>query len=247
MVISRVNHTSRKRINKNQCELFVEKGERFLLLTASLDLDWKKYPKDSKIVLEASVKQSFMRFELGTAADPLSLEKEPLTQFSLNSSSRVQFKFKVADPKGTLLASGLRLKPTRPEEDMTIKKGILPFEPDDSLGKRIWQLDLLREEPVVLINSDLENWAETVTSPEFVSFVYPEIVRSVARWEVNQKRSDGEESIWADFLKNIGHDPKDAPDQENETELEDWLDDICRTFADNHDLLDLLAKLEADD
>jgi hypothetical protein len=137
----------------------------------------------------------------------------------------------------------LGARPELPDEEKRDRIPLLLFQASDDLGQRLWRLDLSAE-PTVEINRDVGDWNAFARQEMFVCLVYPELIRAIARWELEQKREPDDDTPWTRFLRGLGYDPADAPDEEDEIERERWLDNVAGSFAIRHELL---KKLELEE
>jgi hypothetical protein len=96
----------------------------------------------------------------------------------------------------------------------------------------------------VEINRGVGDWNAFARLEMFVSLVYPELIRAIAQWELDQKREPDEDAPWTRFLRELGHDPADAPGEDDEIERERWLDTVTASFAVRHELLKRLELEE---
>lgn len=240
--MTRLNYTNRQRLKRRHCILGLDVEDNHLLLTANLDTGSYKFDPKAKIILEAQRQTNIVRLNLGTVEGQTGLQREHLVDFDKRSASTLTFTMKVVSPgggtNGRILGIAKQLKVALPGESDNVHQGILPFRASEDLGQRIWKLDLSGEEPVVLVNRNVGDWNAFARSPSFCALVYPEMIRSVARWEVEKDHDpDDISQPWGIFLRRLGYDPSSAPD---DNLLEDWLDDLASDFSDRNSLLELV-------
>jgi hypothetical protein len=219
-----------------------------LLLTALLETRPYKFDPEARIILEVQRQTNVMRFDLGIVESQTGLQRQHLVDFDQRAASTLTFVIKVVSPSGEdhgrILGIARKLKVSLPDESENVQQGILPFRASDDLGQRVWRLDMSGEEPVVLINRNVGDWNAFARAPQFCALVYPELIRSVARWEVEKDHdSDDIDQPWGILLRRLGYDPSSAPRDEL---LEDWLDDVASEFSDRHSLLELVRVEEED-
>ena len=239
--MTRLNFTSRQRILRSAVALDVEVIGGLSTLSASVDLGSYSFPNKATVVLEARRQTTFMRFVLGEARDPVVLDSEPLTEFGGDASITFTVKVVAVEPDGhgKILGLAKNIRPASAADDRE-SKGILPFRASDDLGYRAWQLDLTGDEPVVLINRIVGDWNGFARTPEFCALVYPELIRGIALWVVETDPDDDATSPWLKFLKGLGHDPRDAPDEEEARSA--WAEEVAFSFSGRHHLLDLVSE-----
>jgi hypothetical protein len=245
--MTRLNFTGRQRIPRKDVNASIDVEDGKLKLTATLNRAGSgghDFPDDAQIILEVVDRQTFMLFNLGNVADQVGIRDEHLFEFHPAGVAALQLELRVVSSDGLVLGSALGVKPELPDEDKRDRISLLPFYASDDLGQRLWQLDLSAD-PCVLINRGVGDWNAFARQEMFVCLVYPELIRAIAKWELNQKREQDEDAQWTKFLRGLGYDPADAPDEEDEFLREEWLDSVTGSFAIRHELLKKL-KLEED-
>jgi hypothetical protein len=244
--MSRLNFTGRKKIFRKDVRAEVNSEDGKLELTAKLNHTGDggyEFPGNAQIIIEARIRQTFMRFGLGTVADQVGIQREHLFEFDHTAAGALLLDLRVISPDGLLLGSATGIPPVLPDEDMRDRIPLLPFYASDELGQRLWRLDLSAD-PIVEINRGVGDWNAFARQEMFIALVYPELIRTIAQWELDQKREPDEDAPWTRFLRELGHDPAYAPDEEDEIEREEWLDTVTGSFAVRHELL---KKLELEE
>ncbi len=241
----RLNFTGRERILRKyvQAQINVEDGK--LVLTAKLN-HTGEFAGNAEIILKARIGQTFMRLPLGTVANQVGLQREHLYEFDDSAAGTLQLDVRVVDTDGLVLGSARGVRPELPVEDKRGRIPLLPFHASDDLGQRLWRLDLSGD-PFVEINRSVGDWNAFAREEMFISLVYPELIRAIARWELDQKREPDDHAPWTTFLRGLGHDPADAPDEGEEIEREEWLDEVTASFAVRHELLKKLELVVEED
>ena len=244
--MARLNFTGRKKILRKDVRAEVSSEDGKLELTAKLNCTGDsgyEFPDDALIIIEARIRQTFMRFRLGTVADQEGIRREHLFEFDATAAGALLLDVRVVAPNGLLLGSAKGVPPVLPDEDTRDRIPLLPFHASDELGQRLWRLDLSGD-PIVEINRGVGDWNAFGRQEMFVALVYPELIRAIAQWELDQKREPDENAPWTRFLRELGHDPADAPDADDEIHREEWLDDVTGSFAVRHALLEKLELEE---
>jgi hypothetical protein len=93
--MSRLNFTGRKKILRKDVRAEVNSEDGKLELTAKLSRTGDggyEFPGDAQIITEATIRQTFMRFELGTVADQVEIQREHLFEFD-PEAARVIFEY----------------------------------------------------------------------------------------------------------------------------------------------------------
>ena len=125
MPVARINFTGRKRLAASDIgiKLFDALPRPWFEVT-NLSLDRHSLPEDSLLSVEAYRQSSWMRFDLGTIAEPVIPKRLTLNEFL--SPDGILFRLKVTsstNPEGRLLAAGDRI---RPEFDAPGQISLLP-------------------------------------------------------------------------------------------------------------------------
>jgi hypothetical protein len=210
-----------------------------------LDLNGLRVPQEAEVIVEAYRQTARHRVDCGTVGNLRLPSSIPLEEFS--SPEGLLFRVKVVgvgDAEGKLLAAGDRIPPTTDEEKGGMVP-ILPFRPSPDLGQQLWQLDIDGEEPVLVINSGVGDWKEFALHPFFQALVFPELVRRIALW-VLENEEDAEEGVgaaanWRSLLADLGKDP--VQDRPAEEEREEWARDASEAFSRRYKFLDRIIPL----
>ena len=245
MTISRINFTGRKRINQTDTEIrLLTDGNNSLGFWADINLENYSLPANAKVYVEAHRETTWMRFSFGTVSDISTGNINKLSEF--NADEGIRFRVKVIscdEPFNLLLAEADKIKPRKLDQDDEEKESLLPVRPDDNLGSLIWQIEL-RDSPIILINSKLENWRAVVTDPVFASLSLPSILRQILLkillLDCDYDINDQEEwtTKWLLFAKSLPGTKEVPPKDEDEDVKLDWIDIVIASFARKHKLLE---------
>tara|TARA_B100000686_G_C16705233_1_gene925834 strand:- start:499 stop:1275 length:777 start_codon:yes stop_codon:yes gene_type:complete len=247
------NYTKRKKIESGRmCSLIkAEKGD----IKFSLDLDLSPYsfPPDARVYVEAYRKSFIERFDMGPVSE---LRKQ---EYSLNSryfgnEERVNFRIKVTEnikqQEGRILGAGKSTaRKNLPKQEPEDEVRILPVEIDD-LGDEIFKVDFPNDEEVVLyMNEKLDNPKGHLSDPQFVSVVFPTILRTVLHKIIFFERYvEADESLenWKDQWLNFAEPfsgTKPYVDPEADTMAwKEWIDSIISNFASDQKYLTLFKS-----
>lgn len=197
----RLNSTGRRKIKPEHVSIRLIRNDDGLdRFEASLSgLAALGLAEDARIVVEAYVKTSSMRFECGTIG---ALQVPATTELlELDRGASVLFRVKVIDVgaiPGRLLASSGTLHPQDQSDDEDDRKALLPLREVD-LGQEIWRLDM-EGKPFLLINRAVPDLARRVSSdPVLQGAIFPFVVQEVLSSIL--KAGDEEEEWVADWLR----------------------------------------------
>ena len=242
----RLNYTNREKINREHCEILLESDADTLTVTAGLKTDSYGFPSEALITLVAYQGYTVEPFSLGTVGNQTEIRNQILVQFSSSNMSTVLFRVLVIDPSGKLLGRADQLRPVIDGE--ISPKGrtpILPFSSNKSLGQRIWKINFAANRPEIWINEGISDWNAFARSPLFQSIAYPQIIREIAMWVINEDiEEDMEAYHWVKFFRSLGYDTRDAPKPgiADDDDRNEWLDDLTEAFCKRHDFLDQLIE-----
>jgi hypothetical protein len=233
----RFNYTNRKRIARENVKILLKPQKDIPSFDAQVQLDDLKLPATSKVYVEAQYRNSFMRFDFGTVADPRSSEDRTLRE--IDNRELVSFRVKVVDPTGEhgkVLAEIDGVSPAA--EGPGARMGILEVKFSD-LGRQAWTLELEGPIPTLVVNRRLDVNKEYVRSDEaFFSLVYPAVVREILTravvieddqdWDSD---SDDWQSLWIGFVRALPG--VDAPPRGDDQQQKiTWVDGAVRAFCD---------------
>lgn len=246
----RLNWTERKRINRTDAGVAVDRTTSPPRFTATLRLGSYGLPPDARVVIEAYRQTTWRRFDFGTVA--LSRPQAECTLEAFGDADAVLFRLKVlsADSdSGRILAEADRLRVTDPTEEQAPRRSLLPTRGDD-LGEEIFQLlfDGPGDAPTLVLNSRLGDWRQTARSAHFRSLVYPELLRQILlRAAEGYDDESGWQSDWVSFASRIPGtmgppDDLDARAEETRT----WIGEVVSAFCRNQQFLSRYANVLTD-
>jgi hypothetical protein len=257
--MTRINYTGRKRIYRENVQLRLSSEESLKLRADRIDLSDIELPGDARIILEAQVRTNLVRVECGTVAKPELPCGQPLPEF--DSPEGITFRVKVVgvsgDNDGKLLAAADGLRATTDGEEDS-RQSLLPVRPAD-IGQLLWRLDFDDTGfPSLLINKFVPNgWNEFARQPYFRALVFPEVIRQVASWVVENladalDNPDSPAAPWMKYFKvELGQDlsamaiPSD--DEGGRQWALEWADEIAEKFSRKHRFLESVGKILGDE
>jgi hypothetical protein len=251
--VTRINYTGRKRIPRDRVSLRIASNGGIKLHVTSVELP-PDLPPGARVVIEAQRQTRFMRLDCGTVASPLLPIGEPLIEFDVADGIRFRLKVVGASEadEGKILAAADGIVAAS-DETPSGREPLLAFRPAP-LDQRLWKLDISDGAwPVVLVNQSIGDWHQFAREPHFQALVYPEVLRQIALWVV-ENLEDADEpdtpaGAWRRFLKDLGTDPvEDAPPDEEERSgwAQDWADDVADKFCRRHRFRDLVGTAGED-
>jgi hypothetical protein len=231
-----INATGRKRITHElvSFELLRDASGRPCSFKAELTkLAELKLAPEARVVVEAVVRHSSIRFEFGTVGNIVPPANCGLQELDVGGGD-VLFRVKVIGESGhigRLLAAGDRFPETVPVEVGEQRKPLLPVK-QIPLQERIWKVEVTSgARPLLCVNSNIPNLADALRKdPLLKGAVLPEAFRQVLQ-AMLQENSDALPwyDDWCLFLTSeLGlRDPQEL----EEDEEQDYVDDAVDVFV----------------
>jgi hypothetical protein len=179
----RFNYTSRKKISHSgsspevKVSLMHEGGPPFDLVAAVSLKRASDFPKDARLILEATHGPYRERYDLGTRPNSSKEYRKLLRHISPDAAV---FKFKIVDRKGILLARSARIKPEKLGEsgNENPSDGFISVESVDM--DSVWRLRLEDAAlPVLEVNRDFDVKARLNADPVFKAAIFPAVLREL--------------------------------------------------------------------
>jgi hypothetical protein len=179
-MIRRINHTGRKRINRDQVRITVDEKQNPPRFWANLSLDGHKFNSDAGVVIEAYRGSGglWIQFDWGRIG---SLRNPPTqTLEGLDSVDGLLFRLRVIakhEPH-KILGEADRIPFLLVGEGATPKEPLIKTVPAE-LGDLVWDVDFDADPPQLRINRKLGNWSAVAKDPGFRALVYPALFREI--------------------------------------------------------------------
>ncbi len=243
----RLNYTGRKKLNRNDISIVVSQKGNHLNFDADLSLSKYNLPEDAYVFIEAYRRCLWMRYPFGTISNITKPNNCELNEF--DDIEGILFRVKVTDTQhtsGKLLAFADRLKPYKFDELESNRECILPVKSVDDI-EEIWKVEFDNNYPILLINSKAGSRDQICCSKEFITLVYPAIIRSVLQYITSNPPEDEENDndIWkkkwllfAESLPGTGKIPEFDLDNNNE-DFDEWVDGVVIAFARKYKISDI--------
>ena len=150
------NYTGRKRVNRADYILSITPGTD--QKNSYFDFEINKsmadsFNPESKLVIEAYYRTTYMRFEHGTIGTIKVPPQRYLTAFS--DPNLIKFRVKVISQNGMIEGLADKVKPDS-DDDETHKESIIKVA-NRNLDGAIWQMEFSEDDnPIILIDSDID-------------------------------------------------------------------------------------------
>lgn len=248
----RLNFTGRRKIEKGQAHVAIRDDPggsgREHYFELALDLSTHGLPPTARVFVEAFRKETLMRFDFGTVAalaTPTPAQSR-LRDFGSDPDG-VRFRVKVTQPDGPdagkLLAEADNLAP----DQGTGVTPLIQIAGDDGLGPTPWRLEVTTSQPrlpTLFINTQIGGKSMAV-DPIGKPLLLTAAVREIFAALVNAGEEDDPEhwvNLWRAFATDVLHllDPVEV-DAEDQSAVDDWVEQAVNAFATEHDLAGQLA------
>ncbi len=243
----RINHTGRKRIDKSRVEIFIEGESGNRQFRASINFNKLGLPPGAPVYIEAYQRYALQRFDCGTVGNFVLPRNTALDK--LDSDLPIQFRVKVVDTagsKGRLIAAVRGIRASNEQPDGEGRERLLPVISRD-LGEIAWQVNFSDDSmPELALNNRIPDCINRIRQDRlFQALVFPAAIRSILTWiywKEQNNDGDGENWVkrWLDFARSIVG--EDAPDSEDASEIETWIEEVVRKFSQKHRLCTRLIE-----
>ena len=184
-----------------------------------------------------------MRFSFGTVGGLTTPSDTALSDF--DSPDAILFRVRVTSTDGTggkLLAEADRIRGHRAEEIEETREPLLWVKAEE-LGAEVWRLEI-SDRPRLLINRELWDWKAVSRAPQFVSLVYPAVLREILSFILLQEKyfdldDTGDwRSRWLRFSSLVPGAPDIPEEKEDIDELKEWINEIVSAFCRQQKMMD---------
>jgi hypothetical protein len=203
------NYTERKKINREDVQLaLVRPNEVPEVKVVKLDINRLGLPVTAQVWLEIETgKVGLVRHSLGVVGS-LNLG----ATFAIDEPDLVNLRFRIKivtyelGSAGKLLAEVDQLSLSNDGSALSL----LQVKPSDSLGQRIWKLEITESGPELFINAGVGDWQAVGHSEVFKCLVFPQAVFEIYKWVANYGDFDpgSIEEKWQKLFASSGYDPK---------------------------------------
>jgi hypothetical protein len=234
-VIRRFNYTGRRRIPRSRIRIRVRDERDRRAFDAKLSLDGLQLPSRASVFVEAYHRAAYKRFDFGTVSHPRIPSDRFLDGIPVQSPL---FRVKIVQREGgigRIVAVAERVVPEQTEQNDADCTPLLPVEYVD-LGDRVWALDLDSDWPRLHLNRRLDGVREAARGGhEFLSLVYPEVLRAVLTRVLDDGNADPDcddddwGTLWLRFAcRDLG---LPRPDGLDAQDAASWLEHAVNAFC----------------
>lgn len=248
----RLPFTGRRKIQKQHASVVLrddpvgsQSGHYFEL---RLDMSSYDLPADARLFVEATLKLTLMRFDLGTVEKrvELSAAERRLSEFSKDEVESVIFRVKVVQSTGAdagkLLAEADNLRP-----ESTGSTFLIRVAQGNDLGEAPFRLELVESDaeiPTLYINKRLggKSYAsDPVAKPLLLTAAAREVFAMLIRAGDHSDEEDHWASLWERYATQVLK-MTDPPDESDPADVrQTWIDEAVSRFAAQRELV---SKLE---
>lgn len=242
------NYTKRKKIPKECVSITVNKVNENTYFNAVLKTDNLDLKSDAKVFIEAYYGPTSIRFDFGNVSKINQPEDTNITEVT-KISDKTYFRLKVVDEeKGLIL--GYTDKLLLADDDKKSRAVIFYVNAVQMDTNEIWRMNFDTDgdgTPVLEINKAIEGIRDIARSDtKFLALVFPTAVRMilVKIAQDNNFERDGDfwSSKWIMFTQDVLGINTTPENNEDEEKLNDWYDDVVRSFCVKNKLLEQYIK-----
>lgn len=250
-MLRKLNFTERVRIPRSSVRIDLRREpDGVLAFDPQLDLGGLQAPRDARVYIEAQYRASYMRFDCGSIAAPLTPRDRRLED--IDSDRIVRFRVKVVDD-----SAGAR-RIVAASNDITVacdaaasasRLSLLPVNFDD-LGDEIWRIHFEAGQPVLELNNRIDGIEQlTRHDARFFALVYPAAVREVLthfllveRWDENDEGGDTPE-LWIRWARAMVDEPVPADPDDRRA----WIASVIVAFCGLHRTADKMQASQPEE
>lgn len=248
-MIRRFNYTGRIKIRRADVKIRSKVLSGILHFDAFLNLNNYSLPADALVFIEAYRQTTWIRFAFGTVGCIQAPPEEQRLLKDFETADSILFRIKVtqSNDEHVILASADHISMVEPQ-DVSGIESLLHVKPDD-LGDEMWQLDLIGEPPILIVNKNVvADWRQLATSPIFIALVYPDVLRQILVKILSEGFRDLDDkedwrSKWLMFATIFPNVDVKLPDKGADYDaIIDWVDDVIIQFTRKLLLKEKFAK-----
>lgn len=241
------NYTGRRSLTGEHASIRVyrkDTGVRWF--DADLRLNTLPLPETAHVFVEAYFERAYRRFDYGVVGSISPPDDRNLGD--VDYGQRIQFRIKVVDEHGKLIANADGIRPSAPEDAAAGREPLLPVDPRDDMGQEVWRLHYDSDGPSLQVNSSIDDvMALFRNNPTVTALVYPQVLRSVLTTLLVKEEvpayEEGWEKQWLDFgaLCSGAPHPELGADADSE-EIETWIHSVVSAFSNRLRSRDLIQS-----
>lgn len=241
----RFNYTDRQRITSDHFQAQTI-SEHPLRVSLTLSLQDLKLEPEHHLVVEPYVGNVSKRILCGTVGNPEIPNVIDLSD--LKTGGAIQFRVKVFQKDGLLIASGERIRLIGQDEE-TGRKPLLPVETDASMGDEVWRVAVGDSvHPKLILNSRVPSLKDRlVEDPVIGGAIVLPAVREVLRVLSANLGGDVWQPDWLEFARRYEPDTDPEVGFEDDDDAEDWVNKIVSAFAEDQRFASRAAELTGGD
>lgn len=241
------NYTGRKRIGLADISIsLAHESDATMRFNANVDLTSLDLPPSSHVYLEAYYQTDWERFSCGSVGVPNELINQELQGFEEGAAVHFRIKVVASEEKGRILAIADNIRPISVDDDKH-RDSLLEVSFTD-LGPEVWRVRWTGSSPHLEFNKNIPNCKHLVRrDPAFHAFALPAILREILTRLilVDDALNAEEESSahrWVELGSSLAGERLEAYEPGDEERVDRWIDNAIRRFADDFQLMNLLAK-----
>lgn len=243
------NYTKRKRIPKELINISLLTIGEETHFNAQIKCENIELPPYAKVYIEAYYGPNSYRFDFGILANiqqPVDTNITELTKVT----DQIYFRVKVVDEeKGLILGYADKIQLVG--EDSKSRTSILYVNPVILDTTEIWRMNFSADgdgTPILEVNRAIDDIRDIVKrDAKFLALVFPAAIRLVLAKIAEDNNFDKDGSSWSSkwiaFTQDILGVQNTPDDNEDKDKLNEWYDDVVRSFCIKNKLFDQFIKI----
>jgi hypothetical protein len=249
-VLRKLNFTERAKIPRSAIRIALRRDpDGVLVFDPQFALADFGVPAHASLFVEATYRNSYMRFDCGTAGKPSPPADRRLIE--IDSGNVVRFRVKIVDNsrgqhRVVAMADGITVSVLH--ADVSGRTPLLPVDFKD-LGDQVWRIQFEPDTPVLELNNRIAGIELMAKSDaRFFAFVFPAAVREILTQIllVDEYRADEESeewwSLWLRWATHHAAEPAPSDDEDRGRWIDEAVAGFCAHFEIARRLNDAAAE-----
>jgi hypothetical protein len=256
----RFNYTGRKKINREDALVRIERREGGITFDVDLRLtDYKldKVTPAPRVYVEAyrGASTVWKRFDFGRIGMIQPPEDRSLNEFGVPEGILFRVKISAGEGEiaGRLLAEADKIRPRLPDEQEQYGEPLIQHMAADDIGDEVWRVDFTGEMPLLKINSRVPMGVDQfLIDTQHRAVFAPAVMRQVLTRILVIERDTGDEDDdsdwrqrWTRFASQLvtSEYPGTVEDDNgNLTTIEEWIDGAVEAFVNRTGLFTIFSR-----
>ena len=247
-----LNYTGREEILDEDVIRHGRRDKDGIFINLTLDLGPFEFPAEATITLEVwagSLGSNRIDIPMGTVGEIENLDEHHIPELVVSTGKNIQATIRISDDEGKILGQIHKFNIEVAGDVGVERRGILGVAVSKEPMNRIWRLSWDNDEPVLYVNSELNDPEGVGRTPAFQATVFPEAFGIILRKQIELASEDGANPDWKEFLDDF-LDPVDSSmdelatffDEGDHEQVDAIVEKACEHIAGIHRVVELYNK-----